>query len=822
MWRNKICIDKKFLFVFLLLLSFISASFLTKSKILFKSKASPKNSSLGSTLLRNSPNDLIADLILGHSDFGEVIPKETVPFKLAGPGGVAVDKSIKPYRVYVFDGQNSRILGYKHLGYCSTDSNRPCTGDSDCESVVGQGRPTKIGKCNIDLGKDGTKLPDLVIGQNSFYGKSSCNQDASFQSYPVKISSSGSTICSIRDDEHSYFEGGSTAHMFIDKAGNLYFPDSFNNRVLKYINPFETDTIADDVWGQLDYKSRSCNKDKNAPDESTLCLGINFAKSGVDIDNLGNLWIADVGNNRVLRFKNVNGVIQKAADLVLGQKDFFSNIAGNSLNNLNSPSAIRVDSKGRPIVLDSFNNRVLIYDSNATSGGNGRILQTGELPQSLLIVETKPEFNRIVVSYKDKIIIKDYNKEWKNVQNATAIIKNIIDSHGEIGSITENSFLIPVSGGSQNILYLRSIYDNGDFLYKKPDSFDNGEDNHNYIGMSGFRSLRGVTVTDSQVIVSDTNRLAFWNNINLNTLTKGKEYDGYFGNFEANLKFRHDSSSYMRIFADEKVLWAIVNNFNAADSNTIEQYHLPVKKNDRPFNIIKLNELLVEGKKVDKNFISIASDIYVDDKKGYIWLSLPFNDRVIRIKIPSSGNEYIVDLIIGGKDIPDIILPIWGRKCDANKDFPKTLCYPGSIAFDKNGDLYISEHYLENFGGGRLIKYSKDAISKESFTSIPISQMSENAEVIFYNFNGWKPSFNSKNVMVYGKNGLDGPDSRFLNFVNDISNQKGQKGINIYLNNNGQLKDFYAQPFSTYFDKNDNLYVTDLNRGSLYIYKKPF
>ena len=35
------------------------------------------------------------------------------------------------------------------------------------------------------------------------------------------------------------------------------------------------------------------------------------------------------------------------------------------------------------------------------------------------------------------------------------------------------------------------------------------------------------------------------------------------------------------------------------------------------------------------------------------------------------------------------------------------------------------------------------------------------------------------------------------------------------------IKDFYAQAYSSYFDKNDNLYITDLNKGSLYIYLKP-
>ena len=85
--------------------------------------------------------------------------------------------------------------------------------------------------------------------------------------------------------------------------------------------------MADEVWGQSDFSGNLCNQGAAAPTASTLCFTVGtFSAGGVALDATGNLWVADNGNNRVLRFpKNlITGVIAKTADLVLGQPDFVS------------------------------------------------------------------------------------------------------------------------------------------------------------------------------------------------------------------------------------------------------------------------------------------------------------------------------------------------------------------------------------------------------------------------------------------------------------------------------------------------------------------
>ncbi len=94
-----------------------------------------------------------------------------------------------------------------------------------------------------------------------------------------------------------------------------------------------------------------------------------FQPFGVAVDTTSSpaiLYVADSGNNRILAWRNaVDGENAKQADLVIGQRDFFSTFAlgpGTSLSTgLNSPTGLAVDANGNLWVADSGNNRLLRY-----------------------------------------------------------------------------------------------------------------------------------------------------------------------------------------------------------------------------------------------------------------------------------------------------------------------------------------------------------------------------------------------------------------------------------------------------------------------------
>jgi sugar lactone lactonase YvrE len=78
------------------------------------------------------------------------------------------------------------------------------------------------------------------------------------------------------------------------------------------------------------------------------------------------LYIADTGNNRVLAWRSLGGGANGAtADLVIGQRDLFSTSAlgpGTTLSTgLSAPTGVAVDRQGNLWVADSGNNRILRY-----------------------------------------------------------------------------------------------------------------------------------------------------------------------------------------------------------------------------------------------------------------------------------------------------------------------------------------------------------------------------------------------------------------------------------------------------------------------------
>src|SRR5262249_10733834 len=86
-----------------------------------------------------------------------------------------------------------------------------------------------------------------------------------------------------------------------------------------------------DVWGQADFTKNGCNRG-GPPSAETLCH--EGPHTGVAIDDEGNLWVADPGNARVLRFPRIGSAISHTADVVLGQPGFTSNTRGDASRSL--------------------------------------------------------------------------------------------------------------------------------------------------------------------------------------------------------------------------------------------------------------------------------------------------------------------------------------------------------------------------------------------------------------------------------------------------------------------------------------------------------
>jgi sugar lactone lactonase YvrE len=124
------------------------------------------------------------------------------------------------------------------------------------------------------------------------------------------------------------------------------------------------DLTPDRVLGQLDFTHNGLN----------ILTGAGLiAPNGVAVDRSvvpNRVYVADQSNNRVLGWHSVDALTNGApADLVIGQPDLFTSFACINVNDasLCRPSAVAVDGAGNLYVADSYDNRVLEYNSPFTT-----------------------------------------------------------------------------------------------------------------------------------------------------------------------------------------------------------------------------------------------------------------------------------------------------------------------------------------------------------------------------------------------------------------------------------------------------------------------
>jgi hypothetical protein len=143
----------------------------------------------------------------------------------------------------------------------------------------------------------------------------------------------------------------------------VFVADAGRHRVLRFSSAasLQNGLLAKAVFGAADMYEQ-------VPGTSATQLN---APEGVCADSGGRLWVADSGNNQVLRFDNaLTAASGAAAAVVLGQPNFSTSGFDTQSNRMRLPRDVEIDSAGRLWVADSGNKRVLKID-NAASRSSG-------------------------------------------------------------------------------------------------------------------------------------------------------------------------------------------------------------------------------------------------------------------------------------------------------------------------------------------------------------------------------------------------------------------------------------------------------------------
>lgn len=727
--------------------------------------------------------------VFGQNDLTETSVNQIGPNRVFKPGGVVIDRRTTPNHMFVFDSGNQRVLGYKSLGTCSggTTPNAACTQNSDC---AGTGA-----SCNLGAA---TRNADIIIGQKDG-ATGTCNGDNS-QSLPA----SASTLCSIAYPRTiSVLESPEVASMAVDSSGNLYMPDKWNHRVLRYKDPLGTpnaatgvgDKVADFVWGQSDFSSRACNRGLAAPTASTLCLSDELTNihlsgdkqgGGVDVAPDGSVWIADVANNRVLRFP----ANSQTADRVFGQglgsaARFDTNARGDECDanqaintgaNLCWPKVVRYNvTTNQLFVVDwkhgERKHRVLIYNKPA----NGDF--TNGMAPSEILVGDQCLGN---TCENDTLLMSDAKFRWRRPTGLDFPV-GVADAFWlNDGGMSRATYFTKQAGvwSAKKVLSQRNLTEVGDDNVHCPAPYQNNDCHvENPSGSLGIDSggnlymaesswprvvrfstnnlpnaqqgpgvgeswpnngvvfplipglssaLNGNNVTAShfavagnhlfvsypasggvtpppQLVVSDANRVVFWNNYA--TRGSGNDADGVL--YQASLTQQQDIGTEVHGLASDSKGHVFITR-----GNTLEVFQGPLATGAVP-TIVTMSEIPLRqgGSLVNVN----ASSIAYDEANDALFVSDWESARILRIRNPlgTAGKpSRAVDLVLGQRDAnsrqANRSFDVWQENGCFNVQ-PDGFGKVGQIRLDRLGNLFVVDAGHEGWqcSNNRVVEYDK-------------------------------------------------------------------------------------------------------------------
>ncbi|MGA7912603.1 MAG: NHL repeat-containing protein, partial [Candidatus Dormiibacterota bacterium] len=294
-----------------------------------------------------------ASLVIGQSSF-TTNALATTSTGLNAPQGLAFDSS---GNLWVVDTSNNRVLEYT----------TPLSTGEAASLVIGQSSFTTNALATTSTGLSFPFALAFDSSGNLWVADEENNRVLEYTT-PLSTGEAASLVIGQPSFTTSNFPISSTGlngpnAIAFDSSGNLWISDFRHDRVLEYSTPFSTHEAASLVIGQSSFTA--CVRCFTSIGGVTTSTGMN-SPTGLAFDQGHNLWVMDGGNNRVLEYTTPFSTFE-AASLVIGQNTFTGNSTGTSSTTLGAPQGLAFDSGHNLWVADYGNYRVLRYGSSPPS-----------------------------------------------------------------------------------------------------------------------------------------------------------------------------------------------------------------------------------------------------------------------------------------------------------------------------------------------------------------------------------------------------------------------------------------------------------------------
>jgi uncharacterized protein (TIGR03437 family) len=241
------------------------------------------------------------------------------------------------------------------------------------------------------------------------------------------------------------FANGVSGSAILDQSStppHLYVADTQNNRILGFRNFASLSSglqAADLVIGQPDFKRSQINYPTNTASTPNQ-QGLN-QPTALAVDSAGNLYVADTGNSRILRFPApyASGkAALESADIVIGQSSFSATVTDATAQTVFAPTGIAltadaanasVTSTGWLVVSDTGHHRVLFFQKPFSTGMSANKV-LGSLNFNTFVQggsNGPPQFNTprgLAVDPTDRVVVADTGNHRVQIFNSASSINN--------------------------------------------------------------------------------------------------------------------------------------------------------------------------------------------------------------------------------------------------------------------------------------------------------------------------------------------------------------------------------------------------------------